>query len=232
MTKSKNGRYTFYCVIIKETEDDEAEYDTYGIRSNLTAYTENEYLFRMYLKYYGELLKNLSTSVSEYKDVTHDQFLNMVLEDFGLPLSTDNYIMMESIELINNAVLYTNDILYFMEDYLTGWGTDMFRDTFLTDLFEAHELFCSKYGKYFTDKLLNIKRIMERVCGLYVPLVVMSEMGECGEDGFLMLPDHVKIILTKEAGFPGPLEDLEYWGIVNYAYQTMYFTQMVCDEGS
>lgn len=225
---NKNVKYTFYCLIITAYDEDNATCGTQELVSKLTGYAVNEWVFRSYLRYYRQSLKYATTIMITYDDMIYREFQDRINTDFNVVMNDDNFIDMDSIDLINETIFFNGLLNESMMDYHADF--DDMTDVFIPALFQGYELLCLGNRKYFTDKFSVVQKLLERVCKLYIPIIKLLEDGGYeGEEWFLSLPDYAKLNITKEANFSRPLEELGWYDIVCSSYQLYHYVNTICD---
>ena len=225
---NENIKYDFYCIIIKDYDEDNATIGTQELISKLTGYSINEYVFRAYLKYYERSLEFATFVTVKYDNMVYNEFKDKVKKDFGLVIVDDHYIDMDIADIFGNVILYNGLLETSMYEYKADYN-DM-DDLFIPAIFQGYELLSNTYKSYFTDEFSIVKKLIDRVCKLYIPIIGLLEYGELeGEDWFLDLPDYVKMNITKEANFPKPIETIDWFDIISLPYQLYYFINNICD---
>ena len=230
---SKN-KYTFYAIIWMEEEADGLNYDSM-MTSKMTAFSTNEWLFRQYLRAYQRSFEALPYALTEYPNMTYDEFKNNVRCDFGIEITNDNCISQAEFPLLDGCtVYYTGEMLEDMIDYQNDCGD--FLTSNIEWFYSTFDLVSGEYSKYLkTSRFSCLNKLLKKICNVYVPLIEMHDFGdEYAGEWFLSLPDRVKSAITMEANFPKVIEDIgyydlydEYYGLYFYLYEVLEIDDLV-----
>lgn len=228
LDKNKDRFYDFYVIKIISFDEDNANFGTQEIIQRLTGYAINQWIFNSYLRYYHEAISYSKTVVSEYHHIRYNDFRDIVKHDLNLSIEQDHFIDMESVDLINETVFFNGNIVDMLEDYDIDFNE--LDEIFIPSFYALYLLITlTDYKKYFTADLSLIRKMIERICKVYIPVEKLLEYGGYeGEEWFLGLPDNVKVNITKEADFPKPMEQLSYFDIISYPYRLYHYLVESC----
>ena len=228
LKQNEDVRYTFYVIMIVSYDEDNATFGTQELVSKLTGYAINEWIFHSYLIYYNKVLRYAKVNMTKYENITYDKFLEELKKDFGIEMNDDNYIDMATIELIGETVFYNGLLAESMREYHADFND--IDDVFFPAIFQMYDLINGTYRDYFTEEFRSVKRLLDKVCNIYIPIAKLIDSADyCEGTWFLTLPDNVKINMTKLANFSKPIESIGWYDIVEVGYQLYYYINNICD---
>ena len=214
--ENRNKRYTFYGVLVTDFEDIEEIWDG-EIAERLYGYTNNEWEFNGYLKFYSNYFNRCKYIIFEYEDLTHDEFIKIVYEDHGVKFDTGDYIDMDIIKLTGDVIFNNSGLYEIMSEYCPE--SNEIERTFIPSIMKAYELF--NKCNYFKESFDIVNKLLFRLANIYVPCVILSSYIPCDLEEYK--DKDMLMYLTKIADFPMPIEEYEYYELISSAYEFKYF---------
>lgn len=220
---NKNVRYTFYIIIALDSDESISE---------LIGYSTNEWVFRKYVEYYSNILKDYSCITTVFENSTFTEFVSKVYSEFDVKIDHAEFIERFDIPLIDGELFMTSNMYDKFNDYYSDFNDFEYKT--LPALFEMYEMLLNYFhcnDIIVADEVSSISELVTRIISIYVVLIKRIDI--VGDDAvgswFLSIPSDTKIAITKEANFPMPIEQLGYYELVNEDYQIWYYINIVSD---
>lgn len=220
----------FYMVFIDSERD--AKYPCmFSTQSFDWAFSDNEWVFRQFLKEYDCIYSNVDYHIEEFHNVTWDEFENAVRKKHTHAVNLDLFI--DSAECEWGEMIYYNEEIW--QDYYSCTAEfDVIWEESIYNWFELLELINSGWLVDSPD-VRDIREFITRFCKCYAMIYMLMynwSDAACGDRDsdlwFSYIPDSAKTALTKEANFPMLLEDLGYIEFVDNNYLLYRFIKGEC----
>lgn len=143
-------------------------------------FTDNEYIFRQYQKFYEPLLNsNCSYVTTKYENVTLAQLTKLVGEDFAYHIDENDEMLLLDTPNSNVPTFYTYRMIETIDEYCYD-GADPLDDIFLREYMQFNALFSQT--EYFKEPIIdNISSILD-FCKRYT-VAIKKSIAENFSDG-------------------------------------------------
>lgn len=214
--QNKHKKYHFYVIIVKDIDDTLGDSSDIYLADKLTGFTINEWILRRYIQYYDKILSHVSYVISEYENVTYEEFKEKIHNDFEFVINDDSYISYDTIEMTSEVVYYNGSIAEMVNELNCEY--ESVEEINVNEYYTSFHLF-NDFNKYLTDEFDFVLYLLFRVCNSYVPIIKLSSCSGMISD----TSSDLMVALTKSVNFPRPLEDYDYYDMISYGYILMYY---------
>ena len=214
--QNKDKRYHFFVIIVKDIDDTLNDSSDIYLADKLTGFTTNEWVLRRYIQYYDKILNQVSYVISEYDDVTYDEFREEIHDDFDYTITDESYISYDIIEMTSEVVYYNGSIAEMVNELNSEY--ESVEEINVNEYYSSFHLI-NDYNKYLTDEFDFVLHLLFRVCNSYIPVIKLSTYSGMISD----VCSDLMIALTKSVNFPRPLETYDYYEMVSYGFILMYY---------
>lgn len=174
LVTNKDKGYNFYCAIVDEC--DAIEYADYYVP--LRAFTTNEFIFKEYLKFYSSMFEKLGVSIFEPKNITWDEFVELISKETDETIMPEHFITLDYIELIDSSLCITEEMSESIYEDISQY--DILYEYVYGNLSQAYALF-NEESLYFKEDFDIINKLLNRVYKSYIPLLKLSEYYDSGD---------------------------------------------------
>ena len=214
--QNKDKRYHFFVIIVKDIDDMLNDSSDIYLADKLTGFTVNEWVLRRYIQYYDKILSQVSYVISEYENVTYEEFKEKIHYDFEYIITDDSYISYDTIEMTSDVVYYNGSIAEMVNELNCEY--ESIEEIDVNEYYASFHLF-NDFNKYLTDEFDFVLHLLFRVCNSYVPIIKLSTCSGMISD----TSSDLMVALTKSVNFPRPLENYDYYEMISYGYILMYY---------
>lgn len=151
----KFKRANTYFVLVPTTTHDLSDLNSIEefLVESIGGFTDNEYIFRQYQKFYEPLLNsNCSYVTTKYENVTLAQLTKLVGEDFAYYIDENDEMLLLETPNSNIPTFYTHRMIDSIDEYCYD-GTDPLDDIFLREYMHSIVLFSQT--EYFKEPIID-----------------------------------------------------------------------------
>lgn len=205
LVTNKDKGYNFYCAIVDEC--DAIEYADYYVP--LRAFTTNEFIFKEYLKFYSSMFEKLGVSIFEPKNITWDEFVELISKETDETIMPEHFITLDYIELIDSSLCITAEMSESIYEDISQY--DILYEYVYGNLSQAYALF-NEESLYFKEDFDIINKLLNRVYKSYIPLLTLSEYYDSG-NWLDNINSEDKLAVTKILDFPKAMDEYSFYDI-------------------
>lgn len=212
---------TFYVLVIDERPDNYIMSEFLDLINY--SYTTNEWKFNSFLRFLKPVVDNpgVEWHIKTYNDCTWERFKEYMKEVARVDIVENHSIENADVEWLDlhfftNGVIET-DIENIRDEY------DFVTEECFHYLFGTRYFLKNHYPGEKPRAILDVIAVLDRLCNVYIPLMMLTERKSGDANWFNKLPDKFKIMMTKLADFPTPLEELEYYDLDALDYSTWIY---------
>lgn len=221
-------RFDWYVIVIDYIPKEiETSLDWTIIETLDYAFSNNEWIFHEFVKFYQQFLDKIDWHMHTIKNCIYNELHNTELTKLPYALNGNRYIIRDEIPFIKFIVYTTDELMERLHE--ASMEYDPFEEEIIPYVMSGKKFFCNMDYFRQTPEMNIFKHLIFRLSLVYVLIYLQISYTDYDEDWVKLVPKSVVDKVTKIANFDKDMGELDYYDIYNEYYVFYIFLIRCCN---